>query len=1355
MVAFLRFLLCYLIICLPCSFLFGQKRDAYIFKHISTESGLSNSTIECIFQDHSGLIWIGTRNGLNRIEGDHITTFYHDNQDSGTISNDYITDITEDNQHHLWLGTRNGINKLDLHKGSFHSVNIPNASLPLIVNKIACDSSGYIWVATANSGLFKINPANNKAPSITNLVSPTWNKSNTVNTLYIDKYQNIWFSTPSGLYSYGTQTNNWKQWLDNSRLQDCNIIKILSADDHTLILGTEKNGLLIFNHRNNVLQKIDQYGTDHFRVSNNMIKSLWKDNDGTIWIGTLTGLDHLNYPADSITHLYSEQDNEYALSQKTISSIFRDKESNLWVGTHRGGLNISYAKLSFFKTFRLSPKNGALHYEDIKTFWEAPNGKIWTGTDGGGINILDPVTGLFSYLKHDSSNHTSISSNAILDIYADRSDNLWLATWGGGLNKYLPGAHTFIHYRHRETDATSIPSDYVQRIYQDKEGLLWVCTYFGGLALLDPQTGKFTPFDQSGISMDKLSGRNILSIIEDNYQRLWVGTDDGGLNCIDKKNRTIQHYFIDKNTSIPDLRVLFIDNQSRLWVGEKGLFRFDPQKNKFVAYKTGSLLDNVIIKSIEQDSKGLLWISTSNGLFSLNLQTNNVQRFNNKDDLQGEEFEDNASLKSRTGIMYFGGLKGFNSFHPELLMRQLKSPKLLFTGLTILDNPHSPMNRVLLLPDAITLSYLENSFTIQCANAIYSDIGNHNIVYRLKGISNNWQEAVGNKISFNHLAPGSYQLEICSNASDMSNPIDSKTITIIITPPFWQNNWFIALIILLLGGLIFWLMSIKRKKELKQLREQNEKEITEMQVQMFTNISHELRTPLTMISVPIETLMNEDTNSKNQKTYRSIYANTQKLQQLLKEILDFSKLKKEDTPLRVSKGNMVQLGSEVTDAYQFLASQKGIKLHYNSDTENFETYYDHSIVEKIMNNLLSNAIKYTGNGGQVHFTIHFTGVSPKPYFKYIDTIGMPPRSPLICILVRDNGIGITEGSLPNIFHRYFRTNDRHIGAGIGLAFVKHLVLKHKGSIIVSSEKGKGTEFMILLPSALNAFNQQELTHENIAAFTNLEEPGADYNYNEHQKEKAHKNAPTILIVEDNQEVQHLIENLLDKDYNIQLASNGQDALQLITNNMPQLIISDIMMPVMDGIEFCKSVRSDNLTAHIPIILLTAKESDQSYLEGIETGADYYFIKPFKPNILKKTIERIFQKRAQWKSHLLQEAHLSVLEITQSQSDKALLQNLIDIIESNIQNADFKVDDLCKEISMSKTKLYLKIKEITGGSYIELVKDLKMKKAATLLTTTSYSISEIMDMVGIQSQSYFSKTFKSTFGKSPSAYFQGK
>lgn len=1355
MAAFLRILLCCVIISIPGRHLFGQKRDVYIFKHISTESGLSNSTIECIFQDHSGLIWIGTRNGLNRIEGDHITNFYHDNRDSGTISNDYITDITEDTQHHLWLGTRNGINKLDLHKGFFHSVHIPNTSLPLIVNKIECDSSGYIWVATANNGLFRINTKNNKATSFANPALPSWPKNNTINTLYIDKHQHIWFSTPSGLFSYNMQTNSWQQWLDKTRLQEANIIKILRVNEHTLILGTEKNGLLVFNHTKNNLQRIDQYGTDPFRVSNNMIKSLWKDNDGSIWIGTLTGLDHLNYKTDSITHLYSEQDNEYALSQKTISSIFRDKESNLWVGTHRGGLNISYAKLSFFKTFRLSPKKGALHYEDIKTFWEAPKGKIWTGTDGGGINILDPNTGLFAYLKHDSSNSNSISSNAILDIYADRANNLWIATWGGGLNKYLPGTHSFVHYRHIETDATSIPSDYVQRIYQDREGLIWVCTYFGGLALLNPKTGRFTPFDQSGIAKGKLSGKNTLSIIEDDQQRIWVGTDDGGLNCIDKKSRTIQHYFIDKNTSIPDLRVLFIDSDKHLWVGEKGLFKFDIQKNNFVPYTTGSLLDNVIIKSIEQDTKGLLWISTSNGLFSLNLQSNNVQRFNNKDDLQGEEFEDNASLKSRTGIMYFGGLKGFNSFHPELLMRQLKSPKLLFTGLTILDNPQSSLNKVLLLPEQITLSYLENSFTIQCANAIYSDIGNHNIVYRLKGISNNWQEAVGNKISFNHLAPGRYQLEICSNASDLNNPIDSKTIVIFITPPFWQNNWFISLIIILLGGLIFWLISIKRKKELKQLREQNEKEITEMQVQMFTNISHELRTPLTMISVPIETLMNEETNPKNQRVYRSIYANTQKLQQLLNEILDFSKLKKEDTPLRVTKGNIGQLGKEVADAHRLLAGQKGIKLHYDTNVQNHETFYDHSILEKILNNLLSNAVKYTGNGGQIHLKIHFTSSPPKPHFKYTDTIGLSPRSPIIAILVRDNGIGITEGSLPNIFHRYFRITDRHIGAGIGLAFVKHLVLKHKGSLIVSSEKDNGTEFLILLPSASNAYNQHEITHENIAAFTNLEAPSVYYNDNDSQIEKAPKNAPTILIVEDNQEVQQLIEGLLNTDYNIQLASNGQEAIQLISNHMPQLIISDIMMPIMDGIEFCKSVRSDNLTAHIPFILLTAKESDQSYLEGIETGADYYFIKPFNPNILKKTIERIFEKRAQWKAHLLQEAHLSVLEITQTQSDKALLQKIIEIIESNIQNADFKVDDLCKEISMSKTKLYLKIKDITGGSYIELVKDLKMKKAAKLLTTTNYSISEIMDMVGIQSQSYFSKTFKSTFGKSPSAYFQGK
>lgn len=1333
--------------------LLAQPANTYAFKHISTENGLSNSTVECIFQDHTGLIWIGTRNGLNRIEGDHITTFYHKQDDTSSLSDDYVTGIAQDAQHRLWIGTRNGINILDLSSGIFHCFQPAGAQLPVIVNSLQYDGSGNIWVATANNGLLQMDTRTKKAVSAPGVQAACGN-SLTVNTLYIDHDKNIWFSTPDGLFSYNIISHQGKKWFDGNLSHTGNIIKIICTAGHILVLGTEENGVLLFSTAGKTLERITQSGAESYRLSNNMIKSLWPDKDGTVWIGTLTGLDHLDAEKKIITHQYSKQDNDYSLSQKTVSAIFRDKESNLWVGTHRGGVNISYSRRSFFKTFRLQRDAGGLHYEDIKAFWEAPDGGIWTGTDGGGINMLNPQTGVFSYFVHDSSDVSSLSSNAVLDIYSDRQNNVWVATWGGGLNRYIPASRSFLHLTHKQGDPGTIPSDYVQRIYQDHEGLLWVGTYYGGLALLDPATGRFTPFDQTGVSRNAIWGHNVLSITEDDRERLWIGTDDGGLNCIDKKNKTTSHFFIDKNSSIPDLRVLFIDKQQTLWVGEKGLFRFEANKSKFVFFTTHTLLDNVIVKSIEQDNNGLLWISTSNGLFSLNLSGNNVQRFNVTDDLQSEEFEDNASLKTRAGLLYFGGLKGFNSFLPAQLIQQLKSPALLFTGLTIVDNPRAAINKVLILPGEVTLSYRDNSFSIDCANANYSDIGNHNIVYRLRGINNNWQQAAGNKISFNHLAPGTYTLEISSNAAGLSGFTGSKTILITIEPPYWQSTWFISLVVLILGSAGYWLIGTKRKREIAQLKIQKEREMAEMQAQMFTNLSHELRTPLTLISAPIENLMEQNTDPTLQKTYRSIQANTQKLQQLLKEILDFSKLKNEDTPLQVSAGNIGQMGSEITEYHQPLARQKNIRLHYKTNMENKQIFYDHSIVEKMMNNLLSNAIKYTPVGGEVTFTVFETTSLPKPYFQYSSAAGgYPEATTFVCISVRDNGIGISENSLPKIFQRYFRTSDRHIGAGIGLAFVKQLALKHKGSIIVSSEKDKGTEFILLLPAEQSAYGPQERKSADVPVFTYTELPELYDKALPQATGKPVEGRAEILIVEDNAEVRQLLKEILERDFDILLARNGSEALEVIRENMPQLVISDIMMPVMDGITFCREVREDPLTAHLPIILLTAKESDQSYLEGLETGADYYFVKPFNPQILKKTIERIFKKRAQWKERLLQEAHLSVQEVTHLHADQQLLQKIIDIIDREMEDPDFKVEDLSKEMNMSKTKLYLKIKQITGGSFIELVKDLKMKKAAMLMSTTTLSVSEIMDMVGIQSQSYFIKTFKSVYGKTPSEYFQ--
>ena len=951
----------------------------------------------------------------------------------------------------------------------------------------------------------------------------------------------------------------------------------------------------------------------------------------------------------------------------------------------------------------------------------------------------------------------------------DSKGNIWAGTWGGGLNQLNSRTGKFTRYVNDPSDKNSISSNYIQKIFEDHSKNLWIATYYGGLNLFDPGTKKFIHITEDPEHKTKLLGNNIISIDEDSNNNIWLGTDDGGLNCYNTTDKKFYHYF-NNEEKLPDLRVLFIDSKGRLWIGQAGLYLFDARQNSFSVYTDKAGLSNEFIKGIEEDKEGNFWIATSNGITKFNPEAFAFKKYNTADGLQGLEFEANAYFKTKDGEIFFGGINGYNNFYPENITINKFIPPVYLTDFQVFNQKILPGDKDSLLKDDISvtkkiiLSYKQSTFSFGFAALNYTASENNTYAYKLDGQDKNWNYA-GNehKASYTNLAPGEYIFHVKAANNDGVWNEEGTAVTIIITPPFWNTWWFTSLVAIALIAAAIAFYRFRRKLELKKLEEKKREEIHQMQLQFFTNISHEFRTPLSLILGPVEKLEKEDPHSSLTHYYKVIHRNANRLTGLIDELMDFRKAESGALQLHVMPGNLSLFLDEVSDDFSELAIQKKINFKIAKTNALSEVWFDRQILEKIILNLLGNSFKYTADGGAITLEALQSLDNFKPSFQNeLILKNNYQGKKYIYLRVADNGIGISKESILHLFERYYKISETHLGSGIGLAFVKSLTFLHKGNIFVNSEKNRGTEIIIAIPVGKDDYENNERWVTNNKEAVKLESIHSKFEHDHTAAEvnnsiakdvlKDH-NTQHILVVDDNEELTNFLQEILSPFYIVTLADDGQSGLMKAKEVYPDLIISDVMMPGINGIEFCKLVKQDIKTSHIPFLMLTAKDAIESRIEGMESGADFYFAKPLNMDLLLLTIRNIFNQKQKLKERYTKDDHVHVKELIHTSKDAAFMEELLQIIESQLMNPDMDVDYICNKIGMSRTKLYQKIKGITGQSIAEFVRTIRLRKAVYIMTHEDVMITDVMYSVGIQTQSYFTKAFKKEFGKTPSQFLQ--
>ncbi|MET3127777.1 signal transduction histidine kinase/ligand-binding sensor domain-containing protein/DNA-binding response OmpR family regulator [Arcicella rosea] len=1347
------------------------------FEHIS--EGLSQSTVTCILQDKKGFLWFGTRNGLNRYDGVKFTTFENIVSDTSSLSHNYITTLFEDSKGNIWVGTmEGGLNLFSKENETFIHFKSNKKQGSISHNNITCiyeDKNHKLWIGTEN-GLNYYVPEKNSFVFFRYINgNPKSINSNNISAIFEDSHYNLWLGTKGGglklfdqkhqkFISYVNEVNNPKSISNN-------VINSAFKDSKKQVwLGTQ-NGLnrLVENQNGITFERYQHEKNDPNSLGNNVIVCLSEDLNGRIWMGTqLNGLYIYNQQKNTFTNFYPDPLQPYSISSNSVWSVYRDRMGTMWLGARNRGINKWDYYHKQFKHYNLSVSgNQKLNNNDVTCFQEDELGNLWIGTDGGGLNYFDRKTNKQFRYFYNPKDKNSLGSNAVISLHIDKKKNLWVGTWGGGLNLFDKTTRTFKHYLHTSNKGANMKGENVYAMYEDSFGNFWVGTYYGGLNLYEPTTDSFKQFLNDPNNPNSL-GSNLISVIfEDSRKNLWIGTFGGGLDRLNRKDGkfTFTHNKFEgsKSGRIGSnlINAIIEDSKHNLWIGTgKGLYKFDDNKDIFTEYsKENGLPDNVINGLIE-DKKGFLWISTNQGISKFDPAKEKFINYSVADGLQSPEFLKGSFFKSKAGEFFFGGINGYNSFFPENILEKKNKLPLCLTELkinNILIKPNqkdSPLKRHISETQAITLSHDNNDFSIGFASLNYSAPQNAQFAYILEGYDENWHHtSIDRNASYAKVPSGSYTFRVKS--LDTNDKTEVK-LSITVLPPWWKTWWAYLLYLLISMALLWWYrqliikqMRLESDLKLEHLELTKMQELERLKSNFFAKISHEFRTPLTMILSPLKDMYHDtfEGNPKNQ--YQLMIRNAERLLRLINQLLDLSKLDSGKMTLVTTKFNLIDFLKPIFLSFEPFAQKKGLTYVLDCSSEDIFVLADADKIEKIITNLLSNAFKFTESGSIV---LSIKAVEQR---KNEDL----DLNQYVEITVSDSGIGIPQDNLSYIFDHFYQVVHNHHkneGTGIGLSLTKELVELHKGTISVESQISKGSTFKILLPLGVEQQATEIIAYDrsNNYAANNFEPISmVDGTALTSVDNSSDEQQPLILLVEDNDDMRNYLHIRLCKKYNVIEAVNGQEGLQLGLEKMPDLIISDILMPKMTGIEMCSSLKNNVQTSHIPIILLTAQTDSVNKIEGLETGADDYVAKPFDSNELEVRVKNLIKSRKMLAERFSQSRKLILepTDITITPLDEIFMKKVLECIEANISDAEFRVEDLGKEVGMSRMPLYKKIKALTGQTAVEFVRNIRLKRAAQLLKQQQLNVSEVTYEVGFTDLQYFRTCFKKEFGVSPSEY----
>ncbi|MDR0748760.1 MAG: response regulator [Tannerellaceae bacterium] len=1324
---------------------------------LSTLQGLTSNDVRQALQDSEGYIWIATREGLCRFDGYRIKAYKSSLYTPGLLSNNRLNVIAGDRNGQIWIGTDNGLNILDKTTETIRQI-APGRLKSNDIQALCVTRNNDVWVGTPE-GLYRYFAARDSFALYDAATTGGQFRGHNIKAVYEDYFGNIWVGTwNEGLTRIDGETGDFYSCPPLGYLNSAHVI--FEDLRHNIWVITWGNGLVrLENPYDTQAVRYVAYKNDGHPGSlpDNTVYALAQDrNTGRLWVGSRSGLhilNDVNDPHSFTTYLPGQS----GLPYNEVNSIICDRTGLMWLGFLGGGVSAVHTAAPVFTANPLDEVKKRKQTNHVRSIRVDDEGVVWMGVGNCGLVTYNPATDRYTFMEENpvfreqpfySVHHIQKAGHAY-----------WFAAYGQGVFFYRPGAPSGKLRQFAEHTQPALGSNRALYVHEDANRLVWIGT-FNGLAIYNPETGEMTCEPSLGMKNDGKQQYVVNQIIQSDRQTLWISTGENGafrltIDSVTSKITDSRQYSIENGgLNSNQVQCFFCDSKGRIWIGSHGggLSLFDPQNDVFVCKHQEYNLPGDLVSNIAEDRQGNLWLGTFSGM--VRLKDGKASLFTTADGLPDTHFNPNALFQTPDGEIFIGSHNGYSRFHPDSLRERPNVLPAVITDILIYNRSLEtlrPELRSLISPQAagytqgISLPYKYNNFSIEFAALNYLNPMQSKYAYKLEGYDREWQyvDAAKRYASYNNLKSGDYTFYLKS-LNDNGQWSETKTLAVEILPPFWLTWQAFAAYLALAGLIVFFVLKIVRYRlllmneiRIREMEKQQIESLNQERLRFYTNITHELRTPLTLILGPLEDLLGD---SKLSACYHSkikiIHGSAMRLLNLINQILEFRKTETQNRRLTVAKGDLGALVKETGLRYKELNHNEKVQIRILAETDRERLYFDPEIITTILNNLLSNAVKYTPEG---EITLRLSSVDEKGE-TYAE------------ISVSDTGYGISPGDLPRIFDRYYQTGNRHqaSGTGIGLALVKALADLHQGVISVESREGEGSifRFRILAGNTYSdslhreetpAMPPERMTDENITG-------------------KNDDLRPVILVIEDNDDIRNYIVDSLSIQYRILPAVNGKEGLETAQKHIPNIIVSDVMMPGIDGIELCRKIKEDVRTSHIPVILLTAKDSTQDKEEGYAGGADSYLTKPFSSTLLHRRISNLLESRRRLARLILSQAgyvkpgkNVSAPGI--NKLDEEFLQKTTALIEENISNDSLGIAFLTSRINMAQSTFYLKIKGLTGISPNKFIRKIRLRNSAKLLLTGEYNISEAAYENGFNDLDYFRECFKEEYGMTPTEYLK--
>lgn len=1338
-----------------------SAENQYSFLQVNNIDGLVSDRVTCIHKDTRGFIWIGTKAGLSRYDGSGFVNYKHNSADSTTILDNYILQIQEDIKGNLLIQTSIGYTVYDIQKEKFHSDINKYLGLNSVLaypDKIYCDNNKTLWINYQNELHYQ--SLDSVDHSLKNIFPN--NKEGNLRVLDFKHVSNAFYLLyNNGLiecYNDSTYELKFKDDFLLGKVEGGSLNPGLFIDEEKDIwfYGND-NGVY---HFNSLARKWHHYSVSEgdIRLSGDIIYEVIQDDKGLIWIATdHRGINVINKYSGEITKIYHQSDNDKSISDNSVTDLYIDDNNIVWAATNKNGISYYHETIHKFPHCRhlLSDKN-SLPFSDVNCFTEDKKGNLWIGTNGGGLIYFDRINNTYTSYKHRKNDPTSISSDVVVSLFIDYKGELWIGTYSGGLNRF--DGKSFVRYKFNTDSAKGLSNNNIWSIIEDDNFNLWVGTLGGGVVIYNRKADIF--FDLPNYGKLNLPTHHIADLYKLSDGNILIGTAIGVFVYDTDEQRYKNHPSINEELGFTNRSVnaVFEDSRGLIWIAtNEGLIVVDPQTEFVKLFNNIDGLPEDIMNCIEEDEFQTIWVSKSTGLSQIMVSKSSrnkvydfrIYHFTGEDGLQANEFNPNASYKTRNNELIFGGVNGFNLFKSKNIKSNNILPKVVFSDLQVYNQSILPdtevqntklLDQSLSCTDKIILKHSMNVFTIDFVALNFFIPDKIRYKYKLEGFNEEWLKLDNTqpKVTYTNLNAGDYYLKVKASNSDGVWNEKYSELHIKVLPPFYATLMaFVCyglVLILLLAYFAYSVVSKQRRKfivEQERLQVNQNREMDEIKLRFLTNISHEFRTPLTLILTPLQRLLENVESNSDKSLLELIDRNARNLLGLVNQLLDFRKLELHGMRYNPSFGDIITFLDGVLASFEEGFKKKNIDFVFIHEVDQFMTDFDKDKFEKVIMNLLSNALKFTPEKGNV--TVKFV---------------VDENEDMVHVSVKDTGVGIRKDDIDKIFVRFFQSENNIklglSGSGIGLNLAREMVQLHNGTIRVESEEGAGANFIVSLP--VDRFKVKTEEGINTEEFEII---------NEQELEIATKEKPVILIVEDNLDFRTFMKETLQDKFIVHEAADGQIGYDLVHKVFPDLIISDIMMPNVDGMELCQMLRKDIRTSHIPLILLTARTADEDKIKGLEMGVDDYITKPFNMDLLMLRINNLLQKRSKMQKQFQKTVDINPSEVQITSMDEKLIKKAISIVEENIAEADFSVEDFSKELGMSRVYLYKKLLAITGKSPIEFIRILRLKRGAQLLEKSQLSIAEVAYEVGFNSPRYFSKYFKEEYGMLPTAYVKVK